>query len=75
MTANHPVPQICASCGVTLGEPHGYCGNCDAHYCIPCSRAHFCTPTCQANGCFAGLCVRLIRNGELSKQWGVPDRP
>lgn len=62
----------CASCGGPLEEAHAYCGNCDAHYCLACGSQHFCSATCQANGCIAGLCVRMVRNGELSRQWGVP---
>jgi hypothetical protein len=64
--------SLCAQCGATLGEPHAYCGNCDARFCLACGSRHFCTPACRANGCLAGLCVRLVRNGELSRQWGVP---
>lgn len=64
--------QRCASCGNPLEEPHTYCGNCDARYCLACGSRHLCTPTCHANGCIAGLCVRVVRNGEVSRQWGVP---
>jgi len=63
----------CAVCGVELPEPFGWCGNCRAAYCLACARAHFCLPTCQAAGCLAGLCVRLVIDGELSTAWGVPD--
>jgi hypothetical protein len=63
---------LCATCGQALGEPHAYCGNCDARYCLTCGSRHFCTATCQANGCIAGLCVRLVRDGELSPRWGIP---
>jgi len=68
----HPSTALCAGCGNPLGEPHTFCTNCDAHYCLDCGRRHFCTPTCRANGCIAGLCVRVMRNGELSREWGVP---
>jgi hypothetical protein len=63
----------CAVCGVVLPKPFGWCGNCREAYCLDCARQHFCLPTCQASGCFAGLCVRLVSNGELSATWGIPD--
>jgi hypothetical protein len=63
----------CAVCGDALPEPFGWCENCRAAYCLACARGHFCRPTCQAAGCLAGLCVRLISNGELSTTWGVPE--
>jgi hypothetical protein len=68
----HAETNNCANCGGLLGEPHAFCGNCNERYCLACASTHFCTPTCHANGCFAGLCTRLIRNGGLSRQWGVP---
>jgi hypothetical protein len=54
---------VCASCAVEIEQPYGYCSNCDALYCLPCSATHFCTPSCQANGCHMGLCVRMVREG------------
>jgi hypothetical protein len=63
----------CAVCSVSLPEPFGWCENCRAAYCLACARQHFCLPTCQAAGCLAGLCVRLVRDGELSTSWGVGD--
>ena len=62
----------CAACAVAIVQPYGYCSNCDALYCLPCSAAHFCTPSCPANGCHAGLCVRMVRDGNLSANWGIP---
>jgi hypothetical protein len=64
---------ICAGCDVPLPEPFAWCGNCRAAYCLACARQHFCLPTCQAAGCLAGLCVRLVQDGELAATWGVPD--
>jgi hypothetical protein len=63
----------CAVCGVPLPEPFGWCENCREAYCLDCGRQHFCLPTCQATGCMAGLCVRLVRDGELSATWGVQE--
>ena len=67
-----PTAPDCAACGVALGEPYGWCGNCRAAYCLACGRAHFCTPGCPAQGCHVGLCVRLVRGGELAAVWGLP---
>jgi hypothetical protein len=64
---------ICADCGTPLADPYGWCAGCRAAYCLPCGRQHFCTPSCQANGCLAGLCVRLVEGGALSETWGLPD--
>jgi hypothetical protein len=64
---------ICADCGTPLADPYGWCAGCRAAYCLPCGRQHFCTPSCQANGCLAGLCVRLVEGGTLSETWGLPD--
>lgn len=65
-------PGQCASCGEPLAKPFAHCGNCRADYCLACGSRHFCMPSCRANGCIAGLCVRLVINGELSPRWGVP---
>ena len=62
----------CAACGQPLGEPVARCGNCRADYCLACGAQHFCMPSCRATGCIAGLCVRMVINGELSQKWGVP---
>ena len=71
---NHlPERPICADCQTELSEPYGWCGGCQKAYCLPCGRRHFCTPACPANGCHAGLCVRLVTGGLLSKIWGLPD--
>ena len=64
--------SACAVCGVALAEPFGWCGNCRAAYCLPCGRGHYCTSACPANGCHAGLCVRLVKDGVLAGTWGLP---
>jgi hypothetical protein len=68
-----PDASVCDGCGIALAEPYGWCFNCRAAYCLPCGRRHYCTPACPANGCIAGLCVRLVEGGVLSETWGLPD--
>ena len=68
-----PESPLCADCGIALAEPFGWCAGCRAAYCLACGRRHFCTPSCPANGCHAGLCVRLVQGGVLSEAWGLPD--
>ncbi|MDF3017623.1 MAG: hypothetical protein K0R44_2848 [Thermomicrobiales bacterium] len=68
-----PEHPHCADCGIELTEPYGWCGGCRKAYCLLCGRRHFCTPACPANGCRAGLCVRLVTGGVLSETWGLPD--
>ena len=61
----------CATCGVALTEPLGWCSNCEKAYCLDCGRLHFCRPSCQASGCHAGLCVRVVRDGRIASTWGL----
>ena len=68
-----PADPVCAWCGAALGEPYGWCSGCRVAFCFPCGRRHFCTPACPANGCRAGLCVRVVKDGTLSERWGLPD--
>jgi hypothetical protein len=67
-----PSPR-CADCDAALAEPFGWCGGCRKAYCFGCGRRHYCTPQCPANGCIAGLCVRVVSGGILSETWGLPD--
>ena len=67
-----PTDPVCAVCATALTEPYGYCGNCRAAFCFPCGRAHFCLPSCRESGCLAGLCVRVVSGGVLSRTWGLP---
>ncbi|MDP9366404.1 MAG: hypothetical protein M3Q10_19635 [Chloroflexota bacterium] len=67
-----PAPS-CADCGASLTEPYGWCAGCRKAYCFPCGRRHYCTPQCPANGCFAGLCVRVVEGRRLSERWGLPE--
>jgi hypothetical protein len=68
-----PAAPLCVACGIPLTESYGWCSNCRAAYCLPCGRRHFCTPACPANGCLAGLCVRLVEHGVLAETWGLPN--
>ena len=70
--AGIPDSPTCASCGIALREPFGWCSNCRAAFCDACGRKHFCLPTCQAAGCIAGLCIRQVSDGRLSLEWREP---
>jgi hypothetical protein len=70
--AGIPEHPRCTTCEVALAEPFGWCSTCRAAYCLGCGRGHYCTPGCPANGCIAGLCVRLVQNGLLADDWGLP---
>jgi hypothetical protein len=66
-----PAPN-CASCGIALAEPFGWCSNCAEAYCLDCGRQHYCTEGCRAAGCIVGLCVRRVDGGLLSTVWERP---
>ena len=70
--AGIPDRPRCSACAAALSEPFGWCSTCRAAYCLTCGRRHFCTPGCPANGCIAGLCVRLVHGGLLADEWGLP---
>jgi hypothetical protein len=72
--AGIPEAPLCASCGLALQEPFGWCSNCAAAYCLDCGRSHFCKDTCEAAGCIAGLCVRRVADGRLTLRWSSPPR-
>ncbi len=42
-----------------------------ARFCVECGRRHLCTARCTANGCVAGLCVHLVRDGVTDPRYGV----
>ena len=69
--AGIPENPICASCGVALSEPFGWCSMCAAAYCLECGRTHYCHEGCQAAGCHPGLCVRTVEGGMLGA-WRRP---
>jgi hypothetical protein len=71
-----PKSARCESCGVALTQPFGWCSGCHTAFCFACGRVHFCTPQCEANGCLAGLCVRVFEGGVIDDRWGLPaDNP
>ena len=70
--AGIPDEPCCASCGVKLGEPFGWCSNCREAFCANCGREHYCNEHCRTAGCFAGLCVRSVADGVLSPIWKRP---
>lgn len=61
----------CAACAHPLGPRFGWCGVCAKAFCLVCARQHVCRPDCLANGCRAGLCVRLVDDGKLLATWGL----
>jgi len=63
----------CSACGSTLDAArHARCDVCrGALFCIACAKAHLCTARCQTNGCIAGLCVHLVRDGVTDARYGV----
>ena len=63
----------CTGCDVELDSSrYARCDVCKgAKYCISCARAHLCTTRCATNGCIAGLCVHLVRDGVVDARYGV----
>jgi len=63
----------CAACGAPLDQArHARCDVCHgALFCIACAKAHLCTARCSTNGCIAGLCVHLVRDGVTDPRYGV----
>jgi len=65
--------ERCAACGGSL-DPAGH-ARCDvcrgATYCLDCARGHLCTARCTSNGCIAGLCVHVVRDGVVDPRFGV----
>jgi hypothetical protein len=65
----------CTACGAAL-DPRRFarCDVCDgARLCVGCAKAHFCTERCRSNGCIAGLCVRMVRDGAADARFGVTE--
>ena len=59
--------SVCADAGSSWPSHTDGAAVAATAYCLPCGRLHFCTPACPANGCLAGLCVRLVEGGV---DWG-----
>lgn len=65
----------CASCHAALSpQLYGRCPVCeDAVFCLSCARGHLCTLECAARGCYRGLCVRVVRDGVVAANFGIPN--
>lgn len=65
----------CGACGARLDrDRHAVCEVCDGlRLCLDCAREHLCTEDCEARGCQRGLCTKLVVNGLLAGEYGVPD--
>jgi hypothetical protein len=63
----------CSVCGTALDAArHARCDVCrGALFCITCAKAHLCTARCRTNGCIAGLCVHVVRDGVTDARYGV----
>ena len=66
--------MTCTACLAALDEALLYarCTVCVTALCVSCARTHFCTPRCPARGCHAGLCTKLVRDGALADEYGIP---
>lgn len=62
----------CVACGGTLGEPFGWCSNCQSAFCVACGDRHYCMSACQMRGCLAGFCVREVKGGVVGAWKRVP---
>jgi len=40
-------------------------------YCLTCARGHYCTTECPQRGCRSGLCVKVVRDGVMTADYGV----
>jgi hypothetical protein len=68
-----PSDDRCASCDVVLDlQRYARCDVCKgAQFCIECARRHLCTVRCTSNGCIAGLCVHVVRDGVTDMRYGI----
>lgn len=69
-------PARCSSCGGAIDPARwARCAVCPgAALCLACAGNHLCTPECAGRGCRPGLCVREVRDGVESAQFGVSPR-
>src|SRR6266550_7783977 len=63
----------CEACSGLLDlRSYARCDVCEERLlCLPCARSHVCTPQCPERGCLPSLCVRVIRDGQVSEHFGV----
>lgn len=61
------------TCGHAIDPAHhAVCGVCGGLVlCVDCARAHYCTSECREGDCFAGLCVKEVRDGIVSERFGI----
>jgi hypothetical protein len=68
-----PADERCTACDAPL-DPQRYarCDVCEgARFCAGCARHHLCTTRCASNGCVAGLCVHIVRDGVADARYGA----
>jgi len=67
----------CDACSAPLDlSLYARCDVCEgSRFCLSCARSHVCTAQCLERGCFPGRCVRVIRAGQVSEQYGVDAAP
>ncbi len=67
----------CEACSGLLDlRLYARCDVCEGRWlCLPCARSHVCTPQCRERGCLPGLCVRVIRDGQVSEPFGIEAAP
>ena len=68
-----PAEERCAACGGALDlARYARCDVCrGTRFCIDCARGHLCTARCASNGCIAGLCVHVVRDGVVDLRYGI----
>jgi hypothetical protein len=68
-----PSDARCTACDSPLSLAHfARCDVCrGARFCIDCARRHLCTARCRSNGCIAGLCVHVVRDGVTDPRYGI----
>ena len=65
--------EHCDGCfGVLDLRLYARCDVCNGRrLCLRCASGHLCTPQCHERGCLPGLCVRVVRDGQVSDTYGV----
>ena len=63
----------CAKCDRPLAfSRYAICMVCtDVRLCLSCAQDHFCTNECPERGCRAGLCVKVVSDGVVAREFGV----
>ena len=65
--------ERCDGCDIALDPRlHARCDVCGgALFCLACARSHLCSSQCSERRCLPGLCVRAVRDGKVSEDFGV----